>query len=149
MFHEEFARGGPVMLVIFLVWVLLIALVLDRVLFFGGRMLLSPARRDALSDRFVEHATRNLAHIEGLSHLATGLGLFGTVWGIARAFFARGDELKLSAPEVMASGMATALYTTVAGLAVFLVGQAFLVTFHWWMDSVQLTMQERAEKGTR
>ena len=90
--------------------------------------------RSDLAERVADQAERNLDRIDGLSHLATSLGLFGTVLGITGAFFSRSAELSLAAPEVLASGMATALFTTVAGLAVFLVGQGTLLVFQWWTD---------------
>ena len=90
---------------------------------------------EELAQRVSAGAEQNLDRIDGLSHLATSLGLFGTVLGITKAFFGRGEELSLAAPEVLASGMATALFTTVAGLIVFLVGQTFLILFHWWTEA--------------
>jgi biopolymer transport protein ExbB/TolQ len=59
--------------------------------------------------------------------------LFGTVLGLARAFFARGTGLGLEAPQVLASGLATALFTTIGGLIVFLFGQGFLILFREWL----------------
>ncbi len=140
MFLEEFEYGGPVMYAIFAVWVMMLTLILERVWFWTQRALgralvaVGDARSD-LAERVADQAERNLDRIDGLSHLATSLGLFGTVVGIAAAFFSRGAELSLAAPEVLASGMATALFTTVAGLAVFLVGQGALLVFHWWTDA--------------
>ena len=140
MFLEEFEHGGPVMYAIFAVWVMMLTLILERLWFWTRRSLgrtlvaVGDARTD-LAEHVADQAQRNLDRIDGLAHLATSLGLFGTVLGISGAFFARGDELSLAAPEVLASGMATALFTTVAGLAVFLVGQGTLLVFHWWTDT--------------
>jgi biopolymer transport protein ExbB/TolQ len=139
MFLEEFEYGGPVMYAIFAVWVMMLTLILERVCFWTRRSMGRPlvavgdARSD-LAERVADQAERNLDRIDGLSHLATSLGLFGTVLGITGAFFSRSAELSLAAPEVLASGMATALFTTVAGLAVFLVGQGTLLVFQWWTD---------------
>jgi len=126
MFREEFMLGGPVMYALFGVWVLMLALVLDRVLFW----IRQPFRRASDVASIEEAAEHNLWRIEALAQLATSLGLFGTVVGIARSFFARGADLGLAAPEVLASGLATALFTTVGGLAIFLFGQAALLVFH-------------------
>jgi MotA/TolQ/ExbB proton channel family protein len=138
VFREEFELGGPVMYGVFVVWALLMALILERVLFWL-RFLIREWREPELPphsrERFIESSGENLERIDALSQLATSLGLFGTVLGISQAFFARGAELTLAAPEVLASGMATALFTTVAGLAVFLVGQGALVLFRWWTDA--------------
>ena len=100
----------------------------------------------AENDEVVEG--RNISRIDGLSHLATSMGLFGTVLGIATAFFSRGTELALSAPEVLASGMATALFTTVAGLSIFLLGQAFLLVFAWWREAAQRRRLTRSGEAT-
>jgi len=142
MFRTQFELGGPVMYAIFAVWVVLLALVLERLLFWGLRLLRrtrplpeNPFDHHRFLEVLAQEAERNLSRIDGLSQLATSLGLFGTVLGISQAFFARGAELSLAAPEVLASGMATALFTTVAGLAVFLVGQGALILFHWWTET--------------
>jgi biopolymer transport protein ExbB len=132
VFHEEFRLGGPVMYPLFAIWVLMLSLILERALFWAVRLV----RRSGGDEAGLrEAAGRNLDRIDGLSHLATSLGLFGTVLGIARAFFSKGAGLALAAPEVLASGMATALFTTVAGLSIFLVGQASLLLFAWWEDA--------------
>jgi biopolymer transport protein ExbB/TolQ len=137
MFREEFLLGGPVMYALFAVWVLMLALILDRVLFWLAR----PVRRRD-TDTAGEFG-RNHERIDALSQIATSLGLFGTVIGIARSFFARGADLSLAAPEVLASGLATALFTTVAGLAIFLFGQGSLFAFEWLADRETRRLEAR------
>jgi len=145
VFAEYFAAGGPVMYAVLAVWVVVFAGVLDRVLYALGRVVRRPSRsiralvRDgdvaAARARFEAEeraAERGLERIDAVSQIATSLGLFGTVLGIARAFFARGPELGLAAPDALAGGLATALFTTIAGLIVFLFGQAFLIAFAEW-----------------
>jgi biopolymer transport protein ExbB/TolQ len=151
MFHEEFALGGPVMYLLFVVWVLVFSLILDRLLYWAGRAFArrpqaDPETIEEAEIRLRDRAERNLAGIDGLSHLATSIGLFGTVLGIAQAFFARGEGLALAAPEVLASGMATALFTTVAGLSVFLVGQGFLLLFGWWTEASVRRLKARVSR---
>ncbi len=151
MFVEYFAAGGPVMYALLVVWVLVFSSVLDRLLFgitcplrrtphlleqFAKQGREEAVRRTIRDD--LQQASRGLRRIDSLSQLATSLGLFGTVLGISKSFFARGGELGLSAPEVLASGLATALFTTVAGLIIFLFGQAFLILYREW-----LTLRER------
>ena len=94
MLREEFAAGGPVMYVLFGVWVLVFALILERFLFWLRRGFFQrlPARIDPdglpdLEEQVEERAERNLGRIDSLSHMATSLGLFGTVLGISKAFF--------------------------------------------------------------
>ena len=147
MFVEYFEAGGPVMYAVLAAWVVVLAGVLDRVLYLIGRARRRPARRIwalLVADRpaaarvALEEerrlAERGLRRIDAVSQIATSLGLFGTVLGLARSFFARGGELGLAAPEVLASGLGTALFTTIAGLGVFLFGQAFLIAFEDWRD---------------
>ena len=122
MFREEFITGGPVMYALFAVWVVTFALILER----GSYWLFRPLRRDRPAD-----PERNLERIDDLTQVATSLGLFGTVLGIAQSFFARGETLSLNAPEALAAGLATALFTTIAGLAIFLSGQIALFFFRW------------------
>jgi biopolymer transport protein ExbB/TolQ len=148
MFAHYFTQGGPVMYALLVVWILVLASVLDRVLY----GLTNPASRISRSwqksggsiDRqelldAVEHEMNRAAHgvqrIDSLAQLATSLGLFGTVLGISVSFFARSDELGLAAADVLASGLATALFTTVAGLVIFLFGQAFLVIYQEWLSA--------------
>ena len=143
MFRDQFELGGPVMYALLSVWVLVLSLILERLLFWAGRLLRRPRLTESEGE-FVGIADKNLSRIDGLSHLATSLGLFGTVLGIATAFFSRGSDLALAAPEVLASGMATALFTTVAGLSIFLLGQASLLLFAWWREAALRRLRLRS-----
>ena len=162
MFAQEFELGGPVMFLVLAAWVVVLAGVLDRLLYALGtafrrplkrsRRLASASHREAARghlERERRRAAHGLARIDAVSQMATSLGLFGTVLGLSRAFFARGAELGLAAPEVLASGLATALFTTVAGLIVFLFGQGFLIVWDEWQEIrerawVQLVAADRA-----
>jgi len=155
MLAKYFVQGGPVMYALLGVWVLVLSSVLDRVLF----GLLNPTRRLAKSlgesSSSVEWESllsrveqdRNLAlqgvhRIDALAQFATSLGLFGTVLGLSMSFFTRGDELGIAAAEVLATGLATALFTTVGGLVIFLFGQAFLLAYNEWLG-VRMRRLER------
>jgi len=142
VFADEFEAGGPVMYAVAVAWVVVLASVLDRMLYALGRAWRRPLRevealalrgdREAALGRLEgerRRAVRGLARIDAVSQIAPSIGLFGTVLGIAQSFFARGAELGLAAPEVLASGLATALFTTIGGLVVFLFGQAFLIAW--------------------
>lgn len=155
MLLRYFEAGGPVMYGVLALWVVVLAAVLDRLLYLLGRTWRRPLRRvhrladegrldraRAALERERERAARRTARIDGASQLAVSVGLFGTVLGLARSFFARGGDLELAAPEVLASGLATALYTTVAGLAVFLAGQLFLFAFREWEAFLERRMPE-------
>ncbi len=154
MFASTFHAGGPLMYAVLLAWIVVSAGILDRVCYAIGCLVRRPfarARRLAaagdptgarnLWQREQVRAERGLARIDSVSQLATSIGLFGTVVGIARSFFARGAESGLAAPDALASGLATALYTTIAGLAVFLIGQASLIAFREWIDFCQSDLE--------
>ncbi len=145
MFAEYFQAGGPVMFAILAAWVVVLAGVLDRLLYafacLGRRPLQrvkalvhegERAQARELLERERRAAARGIARIDAVSQIATSLGLFGTVLGIAQAFFGRGALASLDAPAAVAAGLATAIFTTVAGLVVFLVGQGFLIAWAEW-----------------
>lgn len=131
-------------------WVVVLAGVLDRGLYVLGRGLRGPGRRArelaragrgdlAAELRSAERlrARAGLARIDGVSQLATSLGLFGTVVGIAQGFLARGGEGDPTRSlAALGEGLSTALFTTVAGLFVFLFGQAFLLVYREWLGAV-------------
>ena len=134
MFSYYFEAGGPVMYGVLAAWIVVLAAILDRLLYGVGTLFRRPAAETWL-DKEKRRATRGLARIDSVSQIATSLGLFGTVLGIARAFVARGGSLGTAAPEVLASGLTTALFTTVAGLIVFLFGQGFLIVWNEWLEA--------------
>ncbi len=161
MLAEYFEAGGPVMFAILATWVVVLAGVLDRVLYACALSWRRPlrrvealgqqgARREAreLLERERRAAARGLARIDAVSQIATSLGLFGTVLGIAQAFFGRGALAALDAPAAVASGLATAIFTTVAGLVVFLLGQGFLIVWSEWQSFRERGLEELlAESG--
>lgn len=158
MFAEYFAAGGPVMYVILAAWVVVLAAILDRLAYalaLGRRRPLRRVRAMLRSgERPAAHrllqqerrlSERGLARIDAVSQIATSLGLFGTVLGIAEAFFARGALGSLDAPAAVAAGLATAIFTTVAGLVVFLPAQAFLIVWHEWQSFRERGLDELLE----
>ena len=160
MLAEYFQAGGPVMYVVLAAWVVVLAGVLDRLLYALGRASRRPIRRmetllrtgDVRAARraFDEErlrGDRGLRRIDAVSQIATSIGLFGTVLGIARSFFARSGELGLAAPDVLAAGLATALFTTLAGLVVFLFGQAFLIAFDDWREYCDRAVAAELERA--
>lgn len=156
--REYFDAGGPLMLAILAAWVIVLAAVLDRLVYAVGRILRRPLAevsrladagriaeaRQALSDER-KRAARRLERIDALSQLATSLGLFGTVVGITQSFFSRAGELAMSAPEVLASGLSVALITTIGGLIVFLFGQTFLIAWSEWQEFFERDLERRLE----
>jgi biopolymer transport protein ExbB/TolQ len=157
VFHEEFAAGGPLMYALLALWIVVLAGVLDRVVYLVGRAFRQPAiawiaqslrgdRARAARGRRRERkrAERGLSRIDAVSQLATSVGLFGTVVGIAQSFFARGGAQVASA-EVLAAGLGIALYTTIAGLMVFLFGQAFLIAYAEWLSWADRRLEGQLE----
>ena len=147
--------GGPVMWAVLAVWVLVLASVLDRLVYAVGRLARRPLRRVRelsargdheralwILERERDAASRRLDRIDALSQVAPSIGLFGTVLGIAKSFFARGGDLNLAAPEVLASGPSTALFTTVGGLVVFLFGQLFLIAWAEWQNHLERDLHD-------
>ncbi len=136
------------MFAVFATWVIVFAGVLDRLAYAVTRLWRRPLQRAAelvrtnhtdearrLVDRERARAALRIDRIDAVSQLATSVGLFGTVLGIARAFFARGgpgSSLELADTDVLTGALATALFTTVAGLVVFLFGQGFLILWRDW-----------------
>ena len=162
MLARFFDAGGPVMYAVLVAWVLVLAGVLDRLLYAAGRGFRRPmravggslARGERAAARLLLErerllAGRGLERIDAISQIAPSVGLFGTVLGMAEAFFSRGGELGLSAPEVLASGLATALFTTIGGLVVFLVGQGFLILWREWEGMCERGVEELALEAER
>ena len=154
MFVDEFQAGGPIMYACLAAWILVLAGVFDRLAYAFGRALRRPRRRieSALARGQVDRvelelrserrrAERGLSRIDAVSQIATSIGLFGTVVGIARSFLTRGTG-ELASTEALAAGLSTALFTTVAGLVVFLFGQAFLIAYGEWCSFCERGLDE-------
>ena len=158
MFAEYFDAAGPILYAVFAAWVIVFAGVLERLWFalLGShrrcrreveRLVRDGWRRAAMErlERERSGAERGLARIESVSQLATSLGLFGTVWGLAQSFLTErsAGELALAAPEALAAGLSTALFSTIGGLVVFLFGQAFLIVWREWRASLEAPLLAR------
>lgn len=141
-------------------WVVVLAGVIDRVLYVAGRLVRAPGRqaralsaagspaaaRTLLADER-DRAARGVARIDGVSQLATSLGLFGTVVGIAQGFLGRGGEADpTSSLAALGEGLSTALFTTVAGLFVFLFGQVALLAYREWLDHAERGVRDLVEE---
>lgn len=155
MFQTYFDAGGPVMFVVFGAWLIVLAGVLDRLFYAVGRGFRRPmddvvallkggsvdeAQRRLELERL--RAARSISRIDSVSQIATSIGLFGTVLGIARAFYGDGAPGGIADPDALASGLSTALFTTVAGLVVFLFGQGFLIAWREWESLCERRVRE-------
>ena len=147
MWFDAVKEGGPVMYGVLAAWLVVLAGVLDRVFYAAGRAVRRPALRagalaragrgddaEALLSREALIARSSLQRIDDSSQLATSIGLFGTVLGIARGFLERGGSAAPGDSLVaLSEGLSTALFTTIGGLAVFLFGQAALLVYREWL----------------
>lgn len=63
------------------------------------------------------------------------LGVGGTVWGMIRAFQTLGEAGDPADPAALASAIHTALWSTLAGAALFVVGVALTTIGFVWLSS--------------
>ena len=142
---DFFDRGGPVILILFIVAIIMVTLLVERTIFyFNDLRSLSHQRikevRDfESSNRWVRNkiklknisildseSSRNLLMIQGLIALCPLLGLLGTVTGMIEVF----DIMAITGTgnaRAMASGIARATLPTMTGLFISIVG-LFLLT---------------------
>ncbi len=90
----------------------------------------------------LERFLNTLGTIAAISPL---LGLLGTVTGMIKAFAAITDA-GVGNPKILAGGVAEALITTAAGLAVAIVALVFYRYFQGKVDAMVLKMEEEALK---
>lgn len=154
--------GGPLMYAVLATWVVVLAGALDRLIYAVGRGLRRPALKAAAA-RNAEEATsaefelqaearrarRGLDRIDTVSQLATSVGLFGTVVGLAQGFLGRGGTADTAVSlQALGQGLSTALFTTIAGLVVFLFGQAVLLAYREWLSYVERDSALPSHAGT-
>ncbi|MEM1451685.1 MAG: MotA/TolQ/ExbB proton channel family protein [Planctomycetota bacterium] len=151
MWASYLEQGGPLMIPVLAAWIVVLAGVIDRIIYAVGRGLRRPAirvrahasagsldRARDLADKERSRSRRGIGRIDSVSQLATSVGLFGTVVGIARGFVARGGSDDAAASlEGLAAGLSTALFTTIGGLVVFLFGQLALIVYREWLDACE------------
>lgn len=106
---------------------------LGRILATGLKLWSAPfvEREKAVEDagaREVKLLSANLKPLVIVSNVAPLLGLLGTVWGLTIAFMSIATEGGLGKPEQLATGIAQALITTIAGLVVAIPA---LVAYYW------------------
>ena len=97
------------------------------ILAFSHPGIVVPDLEKAVEDAGSREARRLTAKLKPLvvvAGIAPLLGLFGTVWGMIEAFSSIALQDGLGKPELLASGIAQALITTAAGLAIAIPTQA-------------------------
>ena len=142
---DFFDRGGPVILILFLVAIVMITLLVERTIFFLNDLKkLSDDRVNEIKtcpsdNKWVKNkvkvrnisilnseSSKNLLMIQGLIALCPLLGLLGTVTGMIEVF----DIMAITGTghaRAMASGIARATLPTMTGLFISIVG-LFLLT---------------------
>ncbi|MFO0948640.1 MAG: MotA/TolQ/ExbB proton channel family protein [Planctomycetota bacterium] len=89
---------------------------------------------------------RNLRILQGSANIATLLGLLGTIVGMIQAFNDVAVLRGLGRAEVLASGIAQALLTTAAGLAVAIPS---IILYTYFAGRVERLVQQMDEHATR
>tara|TARA_B100000609_G_scaffold64037_1_gene50516 strand:- start:2398 stop:2979 length:582 start_codon:yes stop_codon:yes gene_type:complete len=142
---DFFDRGGPVIFILFLVAIIMITLLVERLIFFINDLKklsnerVIEVKECPSNNRWVKNkiklknisilnseSSKNLLTIQGLIALCPLLGLLGTVTGMIEVF----DIMAITGTgnaRAMASGIARATLPTMTGLFISIVG-LFLLT---------------------
>jgi biopolymer transport protein ExbB len=93
----------------------------------------------------MQRMRRRLAALDTMITVAPLLGIFGTVTGIVHAFEALGDAtIAIHHPEAVTAGLAEALITTVAGLAIAIPSVCFFNYFSSRVEKAATTIEKYA-----
>ena len=142
---DFFDRGGPVIFILFVVAIIMITLLVERLIFFINDLKklsderVSEVKEFSLDNKWIRNkiklknisilnsqSSKNLLTIQGLIALCPLLGLLGTVTGMIEVF----DIMAITGTgnaRAMASGIARATLPTMTGLFISIVG-LFLLT---------------------
>ena len=142
---DFFDRGGPVILILFIVAIIMITLLVERLIFFINDLKslsydrVSEVEEYTSENKWIKNkiklknisilnseSSKNLLMIQGLIALCPLLGLLGTVTGMIEVF----DIMAITGTgnaRAMASGIARATLPTMTGLFISIVG-LFLLT---------------------
>jgi len=142
---DFFDRGGPVILILFIVAIIMSSLLVERLIFFLNDFKklsserISEVKDCSSSNKWIRNkiksknisilnseSSKNLLMIQGLIALCPLLGLLGTVTGMIEVF----DIMAITGTgnaRAMASGIARATLPTMTGLFISIVG-LFLLT---------------------
>jgi biopolymer transport protein ExbB len=93
----------------------------------------------------MQRMRRHLAALDTMITVTPLLGIFGTVTGIVRAFEVLGDAtIAIHHPEAVTAGLAEALITTVAGLAIAIPSVCFFNYFSSRVEKAATTIERYA-----
>jgi biopolymer transport protein ExbB len=161
---DFFDRGGPVIIVLFVLAIVMTTLLIERLFFFIGELkdLSDISYKEVSSHKEVNTwilnkiklknisvinvaANRNLLLIQGLIALCPLLGLLGTVTGMIEVF----DIMAITGTgnaRAMASGIAKATLPTMTGLFISIVGLFLLTAIKSTIDKATLDIKYGIEQ---
>ena len=161
---DFFDRGGPVIIVLFILAIIMTSLLIERLLFFISELndLSDISRKEVIlfkqENNWVFNkiksknisvinvaANKNLLLIQGLIALCPLLGLLGTVTGMIEVF----DIMAITGTgnaRAMASGIARATLPTMTGLFVSIVGLFLLTAIKASIDKAILDIKYAIEQ---
>ena len=160
---DFFDRGGPVIFILFIVAIIMITLLVERLIFFVNDLKklsderVSEVKECHSSNRWVKNkiklmnisilnseSSRNLLMIQGLIALCPLLGLLGTVTGMIEVF----DIMAITGTgnaRAMASGIARATLPTMTGLFISIVGLFLLTAIKSSIEKATLEVKHKIE----
>jgi biopolymer transport protein ExbB len=161
---DFFDRGGPVIIVLFILAIIMTSLLIERLLFFISELndlsdishqevILFKQENNWVFNKIKSKnisvinvaANKNLLLIQGLIALCPLLGLLGTVTGMIEVF----DIMAITGTgnaRAMASGIARATLPTMTGLFVSIVGLFLLTAIKASIDKATLDIQYAIEQ---
>ncbi|MEW6664653.1 MAG: MotA/TolQ/ExbB proton channel family protein [Thermodesulfobacteriota bacterium] len=100
---------------------------------------------EAAAAEEVKRMRRHLSALDTMITVAPLLGIFGTVTGIVHAFEVLGDAtIAIHHPEAVTAGLAEALITTVAGLAIAIPSVCFFNYFSSRVEKAVMSIEKYA-----
>ena len=160
---DFFDRGGPVIFILFVVAIIMITLLVERLIFFMNDLKKLSADRVlevkecSYDNKWVRNkiklknisilnseSSKNLLMIQGLIALCPLLGLLGTVTGMIEVF----DIMAITGTgnaRAMASGIARATLPTMTGLFISIVGLFLLTAIKSSIEKATLEVKHTIE----
>ena len=160
---DFFDRGGPVIFILFVVAIIMITLLVERLIFFINDLKklsadrVSEVRECPSDNKWIRNkiklknisilnsqSSKNLLMIQGLIALCPLLGLLGTVTGMFEVF----DIMAITGTgnaRAMASGIARATLPTMTGLFISIVGLFLLTAIKSSIEKATLEVKHTIE----
>ena len=160
---DFFDRGGPVIFILFVVAIIMITLLVERLIFFINDLKklsderVSEVRECSSDNKWVRNkiklknisilnsqSSKNFLMIQGLIALCPLLGLLGTVTGMIEVF----DIMAITGTgnaRAMASGIARATLPTMTGLFISIVGLFLLTAIKSSIEKATLEVKHTIE----